>query len=492
MNRRLLILTSMVLLALVGVLGSLGAAGTQEEAGTDAEGPVRIRIMKYGWENFGPLLPYMTDSIRDRFGLEVEWITPARDTYAEQVNIIFASGDYPEIMDINRYSVVAEAAENGVLLPLDDVVESHPIWRAVDQQEFSATSVNGTIYGFLLQQTAPNVMVYRKDWADRLGLATPVGPDALFEMLRAFTEDDPDGNGEDDTYGLTSRNGLFGDGPTVSEPLWRYFLPDSPQEVYVTADGTLRPVWYHTDELIEAIRWVNRAYDEGLIDPEFIVDGKSSHENKFINGFTGVWQKQNIWVPSRYENMVQLDPEAELAVVPAVENGFGRLTYIATPNSNTTYITDRAVPHEERIKEFYAWFLSSEGALFQQVGPEGVTYTFEDGEFTWLSDEFEEIPYQPASLPFSFPPVENPVGLHPLAAQLIEQTEFQSVANADVLLERSERWRAIASDIDKTITEVLTEAILGAISPEEAIERIERMNDRLNVDEAIAEVNALR
>lgn len=48
-------------------------------------------------------------------------------------------------------------------------------------------------------------IIYRKDWADNLGLEAPTNVDEVFEMARAFTEDDPDGNGQDDTIGLVPR-----------------------------------------------------------------------------------------------------------------------------------------------------------------------------------------------------------------------------------------------------------------------------------------------
>ena len=42
----------------------------------------------------------------------------------------------------------------------------------------------------------------RQDWLDNLKLEVPTTIDELEEVMRAFTEDDPDGNGQDDTYGL--------------------------------------------------------------------------------------------------------------------------------------------------------------------------------------------------------------------------------------------------------------------------------------------------
>jgi hypothetical protein len=45
-------------------------------------------------------------------------------------------------------------------------------------------------------RTAVNL---RKDWLDKLGLEIPKTTDDLYEVAKAFTELDPDGNGVDDT-----------------------------------------------------------------------------------------------------------------------------------------------------------------------------------------------------------------------------------------------------------------------------------------------------
>ena len=42
----------------------------------------------------------------------------------------------------------------------------------------------------------------RKDWLAKLGLKEPQTVDDLYTIAKAFTEQDPDGNGKKDTYGL--------------------------------------------------------------------------------------------------------------------------------------------------------------------------------------------------------------------------------------------------------------------------------------------------
>ena len=45
-------------------------------------------------------------------------------------------------------------------------------------------------------------LLIRKDWLDNLGLEMPTNAEELLEVMRAFTEDDPNGSGAADTIGF--------------------------------------------------------------------------------------------------------------------------------------------------------------------------------------------------------------------------------------------------------------------------------------------------
>ena len=53
------------------------------------------------------------------------------------------------------------------------------------------------------QADAPIMVWVRQDWLDKLGLEGPETLDDVEAIARAFMEQDPDGNGAADTYGLT-------------------------------------------------------------------------------------------------------------------------------------------------------------------------------------------------------------------------------------------------------------------------------------------------
>src|SRR4030042_2784638 len=65
-------------------------------------------------------------------------------------------------------------------------------------------TIDGKMYGLPDPGQIPPTdgLVIRKDWLDKLGLAMPKTMDELIEVARKFTNDDPDGNGKNDTYGF--------------------------------------------------------------------------------------------------------------------------------------------------------------------------------------------------------------------------------------------------------------------------------------------------
>lgn len=70
---------------------------------------------------------------------------------------------------------------------------------------FNPVVREGKVYGMAI---APNltegeVMLIRQDWLDRLDLKAPTTIEEFEQVIAAFTNEDPDGNGKKDTYGFT-------------------------------------------------------------------------------------------------------------------------------------------------------------------------------------------------------------------------------------------------------------------------------------------------
>ena len=121
-----------------------------------------------------------------------------------------ASNDMPNIMwwwtmDTEYNKWVKAGLLDDVSAYMDKYTVIRDYYNKMDPKTlFYASEADGSIYripGDVAEPSCENLWI-RQDWLDNLNLKAPTTIEELNEVLRAFTEDDPDGNGQNDTYGL--------------------------------------------------------------------------------------------------------------------------------------------------------------------------------------------------------------------------------------------------------------------------------------------------
>ena len=137
---------------------------------------------------FGVIMPY------------IEW--NGGTTYQEQINLRVTAGQAPDVY------VVVNGMENqlildGAVLDLTDYLQEYAphCWEAVDESIWNLIHKNDPT-GQERIWYVPKVFDYqrhgamiRQDWLDTLGLEMPTTQDEFVEVLRAFKNNDPNGNG---------------------------------------------------------------------------------------------------------------------------------------------------------------------------------------------------------------------------------------------------------------------------------------------------------
>ena len=120
------------------------------------------------------------------------------------------SGDYPDIISTTLSDYV-NYANGEVIADITDLVDryaSDELKQYINSDGGNALEclkVNGRIYGLpKISSTygSASMLFIRKDWLDNLGLEVPSTMDELKAVAHAFTYDDPDQNGQNDTYGF--------------------------------------------------------------------------------------------------------------------------------------------------------------------------------------------------------------------------------------------------------------------------------------------------
>lgn len=87
--------------------------------------------------------------------------------------------------------------------------------RVIPEELWDHVRYNGSIYAIPSAQLVKGseVIYIRKDWLDKLNLSIPVTFEDYKSMIKAFSEEDPDGNGIRDTYGFTMMKDFYHSSP---------------------------------------------------------------------------------------------------------------------------------------------------------------------------------------------------------------------------------------------------------------------------------------
>lgn len=469
--------------------GSTAAPSSATPSSSQPGGSTAPTEIWYAYSNTADSLPSgaaegVAAKVLERFNVDLRLDFIANSSYAEKMNVMIASGEFPDIFDTRANTLISEAADAGMLLPLTSLLDTEP-WNGVARENIQKFMYKGELYGLPAVVDLPNGLYYRKDWLEKLNLSVPTNPEELYEVLKAFTENDPDGNGKKDTYGLTIQSS-FGQ----SDPLWDMFLPTAPLSnngfYYDEQSGEVSNVFYLSEDLEASLNWFKRLYDEGILDREFVLTKSEESENKFLSGQSGCWVKGILWIGPRQVKIEKNDPNAKILCFPAIEGKYGTNLRI-NPSGRALMLTRRSADHAELGKQVISYLNSPEGTLDLIAGQEGVTYTVENGKMVWANPD-DASKYNPGNLLSCALPLELPAP-EPLLTENLEVTKNYRILPY-LNFSESETYTDSAADMKKIINEGLTKIIIG----EQPISYLETMTaelEKLGMEKICQELKSL-
>lgn len=215
----------------------------------------------------------------EKTGVKIDFTVAAGavDDVTQALNLLLASGDYPDVILIPNgvvtTSQLAFYGQQGIFLPLNDLiekvgVETKRIFDIYPQAKTVSTAPDGNIYALpTVNQCyhcslAAKMWIY-KPWLDKLGLEMPTTTEEFKAVLEAFKTQDPNGNGKADEIPLAASPNQWNGNLDVF--LGSAFITN-PQSHLVLSDGAV-DVTYTKPEFREALRYIHSLYQEGLIAP---------------------------------------------------------------------------------------------------------------------------------------------------------------------------------------------------------------------------------
>ena len=212
--------------------------------------------------------------------LDIQWVP--NTNYMEKVYITLASGKLPTIMLVDpKMSSVINAARNDVFWDLTPYLDDYPNLSQSNEQILHNIAIDGNIYGIYRSRILGRFGIsFRQDWLDNLHLSEPQTIYDFYDMLWAFTYEDPDGNGVDDTYGMTITKY---NGPWNVMQTWF----GVPNEWGFDEEGNLIPE-FMTEAYLDAHRFFRRLYEDGLVNQDFAYLDSAKWTESYMNEEAGV------------------------------------------------------------------------------------------------------------------------------------------------------------------------------------------------------------
>ncbi|GIP35786.1 extracellular solute-binding protein [Paenibacillus sp. J2TS4] len=368
-----------------------------QDQGEAKKSPVKISIMAnlHTPEVPSDLIEKLVEE-KTNTQLDIQWVPDG--SYEEKLNASFATGTLPQAVYMKNQSTLIlfkDAIRDGQFWEIGPLLKDYPNLNNFNPAVMNNTSVDGKIYALYQERPLSRQgIIYRKDWADRLGLSAPKNVDELYDMLKGFTENDPNGSGKKDTIGLTDRSDLiYGAFKTISS----YFgTPNNWSE----EDGKLEPEFMHPGYM-ETMKYFRKLHEEGLINQDFPVTSKTDQQNLFITGAAGMYIGAMGDVVSLHQKMVEINPDIELEVHNRIEGPDGLGIWAIPGYGSAVLFPKSSVKTEEDLKDilsFYDQLMSPELANLIYYGVEGTHYNIVEGKASPVEDakltEREVKPYQ--------------------------------------------------------------------------------------------------
>lgn len=447
-----------------GILaGCSPSAGSSSQGGSNAASQAASNEEERTLKMMTGVIGGKTPEENTQFEQEIERLTgikvtlnkPAAD-YDQKLLAAIASGEKFDLLQISKEKM-STFVEQGILTPLTDQVNGSKVLsdpNVIPAKEWEQVKTkDGEIYGVFTKYQGGTMPIVRKDWLDKLNLPEPKTLDDYYNVLKAFTEQDPDGNGKNDTYGLSTA-GMY--------ELQGFFSAAGLKQRYVeTADGKL-DVPYSTDAAIPVYEWLNKLFEEGILDPNFTTNDTGKMRDLFLTDRVGMITYWDAWVGMLNNTRHEQDPNTKFEAkgLPGAADANGN--HMLRRGDPDVWVIPVNAEHPNTAFEFIEWWHSEEGITLGSLGIKDVDYTVDNGKYELTQTGKEHA--SDHGVPFWYNRnVEPPFG------KLSGVQEAQDLVDQYASLELTpSNW----ANAEKIINEYSFKAIMGEMPAADAIKKM--------------------
>lgn len=383
-----LLLTAAMLVSIVTGCSSGGDSGTStssgssssESSGTENAEKEIVEISMVHMLNpeinlkDNPVL----DKIEEELGIRLIIEAPPVNDYWTRTQVIMSTGAMPDLMlegtDVNFEKWSSE----GLLADITDDIQNYPnLMKNISEQQWGDTTAlhDGKIYG------VPRCNSYdywgfmiNKEWLENVGMEAPTTIEEFIEVCDAFTHKDPDGNGKDDTYGVSLgteithlRNDFISTAYNISLHVG---MPDANGEYVLNQ---------FKSGYMDYLDTLRQMYADNILDREFITHKADENLEKFAQGRVGIVGASGKSYISELEKY-DLDVTKYQYCAPLTLEEGDAPKYMMPPSNWCAFLINADTDKKDDILRLLDWANSEEGFILTHLGIQGEHYESYDLE----------------------------------------------------------------------------------------------------------------
>lgn len=297
-------------------------------------------------------------------------------------NTMLASNVLPDIIHSTE-SNLRDLASMGGLVALDDYIDKYPnlkkFFEECPEAVIHATSSDGHIYfipgslsGIENNAVTSKGWFIRTDWLEKLGLEKPKTVEEFYNVLTAFKNQDPNGNGKQDEIPLFGRQEVIHDLFQIFGANFTWHEDENGKLIHGKTEESYK----------NAIREIAKWYKEGLIDAEAYSRGGQAREQLLsanLGGVTHDWFSSTGKYADTYKETIP-GFGWEPMLPPADINGVVKEVRSRSVLHGLGWGISKDNKNIEKTLEYFDFWMSPEGRDLNAFGVEGVHHTVVDGK----------------------------------------------------------------------------------------------------------------
>lgn len=343
------------------------------------------------WESLNDM-PSM-QALEEITNIEVDMQGIPATNYGERKNLMFASGNLPDI--IYSSSAAADALKYGIdddlIIPLDELIEKYAynfnMWMDSEPTlREQITMADGKIYympytDISLKNIIQVGYYMREEWIEKFNIEPPETLDDLYEVLKMFKVNDPAGGGK--TLPLAAPNTADLTIPIFGSYGTNHGIYRVDNEIKY---GPIEPAFK------EALIYLNKLYGEGLIASDYLThDADIYNANLPDNiGITHGYTNGALRTPLQAAGFNNQESKDLFRPISGMKGPDGKYYWFRAPIGNVVNTLGECITssnkHPVETMKWIDYKYSKEGSYTMNYGPKGKTWDLDDEGVKYTTD----------------------------------------------------------------------------------------------------------